>query len=148
MGFNVKMKKLILWLILGAIVLLFAKCVHITYIAFKDFPEYASSDILSKKYSKLIADIDKNIVNDNTFLSLGASLETVNYPENTLYVGIKKEVGENVLIKGEALSESRKIFIKNGFGYGNLGDQNIIVIARSIDKLDLEEVVIYLSHED
>jgi len=67
------MKKVIPLIILGAIVFLFAKCSFVMYSGFKNYPDYASEEVLSKKYQKLIADIDTQIENGKSVLSIGAN---------------------------------------------------------------------------
>ena len=145
------MKKVIPFIILGAIVFLFAKCSFVMYSGFKNYPDYASEEVLSKKYQKLIADIDAQIENGESVLSIGANLETINYPKNTVYVALKgDEEGdddETIVIIGND-SYSRSTFTKSGFGYGTLDQQDIVIIARPINKLGLEEVIVYLKHND
>ena len=107
--------------------------------------------MLSKKYQKLIADIDAQIENGESVLSIGANLETINYPKNTVYVALKgDEEGDNdetvVIIGNDSYSQST--FTKSGFGYGTLDQQDIVIIARPINKLGLEEVIVYLKYND
>lgn len=124
------------------------KCSLSMYRGYKDFPEYASVGVLSKQYENLIADLDAQIAAGDTVLSIGANLEKIVYPKNTLYVAIENEEGDDIVLKGAAISGSRRIFLKDGFGYGNLGDQDIVVLSRSVDRLGLDDVEIYLKHEN
>ena len=141
------MKKIIPFIILGAIVFLFAKCSFVMYSGFKDYPDYAEAEVLSKKYQKLISDIDGQIENGETVLSIGASLETINYPKNTVYVALEGDDDERIVIIGND-SYSRSTFIKSGFGYGTFDQQDIVIITRPINKLGLDEVIVYLQHNN
>jgi len=49
---------------------------------------------------------------------------------------------------GHSLKGSRKTITINEFGYGNVGKQKIVIINRPINKLGLEDVVVYLSYEN
>ena len=142
------MKKLILFLILGITVLSLVKCGFSMYSGLKNIPEYAKREVLSKKYEKLITDVDKQIMKSNTALSMGANLESIDYPENTFYVAIEREEGDDIRIKGKTIKGSHSIFITNGFGYGKIGSQKIVIITRPINNYDLEDVEIYLRHKN
>lgn len=142
------MKKAILPIMITLILLSMVKCTHSLYSGFKNFPEYASSEVLSNKYQELISDIDEQIANGNTVLSMGANLETIRYPAGTVYVAMVKEgEGDDIIVKGEIINGSRSSFIKNGFGYGKLAEQDIVIITRPIDRFGLEDVVVYLTYD-
>lgn len=141
------MKKIILFLLLGLVLLLFGKCSHSLYSAFKNFPDYASEEVLSKQYRTLISDIDIQIENGQTIFSIGANLEKINYPVNTVYVAIESDDADDVVIIGNVVS-SRSKFIIGGFGYGTLDEQDVIIIVRPINKVGLDSVVVYLTHDN
>lgn len=142
------MGKVIKNIILILILFMIVKCSHQMYVGSTNFPEYASSEALTKKYSNLIAAIDGEVKDAETSLSLGASLEKINYPENIVYVAIQTHSSGTIIVKSTPLlsSSSRSIFTKNGFGYGKLGSQEIEIITRPVKKLDIKHVVVYLAY--
>jgi len=69
------MKKLIPLIIVACVVFLIGKCTHSIYVGFRDFPEYASVEVMTKKYQTLINDIDSQIEAGSSELSIGSNLE-------------------------------------------------------------------------
>ena len=142
------MKKIIIGAFIGFIVLSVAKCSHTVYSGFTNTPEYATEELLSQKYLSLIADVDEQIVNSTSALSLAANLETLDYPGNVVFVNLEKDEGEDIVVKSMTIDGSHSTFVKIGFGYGKIGSQDIVVITRSVNKHDLEDVEIFLEYRE
>jgi len=143
------MKKAVLFLILTAIFLLVGKCSLSIYKGFKNIPEHATEAVLSKKYMKLIANIDEQIKNSKTALSMSANLEAIDYPKETLYVGIEKDsLEDDIVIFDKSNGDSRNFYISNGFGYGSLGSEETIIIIRPIDKYGLDAIEIFIKENN
>lgn len=141
------MNKAVALIILVILVLLVAKCGHSIYSGISNFPEYATSEVLSKKYSQLIADIDEQLAAGTTLLSVSANLETINYPLETVYVALEIEQGDDIVIKGKEHRKSHSRFLINGFGYGRLGEQDVVIVTRPVDRFGLDDVVVFLEHD-
>jgi len=141
------MKNLILFIIIALTLLLFGKCSHSIYVGIRDFPEYASVEVMSEKYQKLIDEIDGSIEAGSSVLSIGANLEAINYPSETVYVAMNPldSNDDDIIIKGREAS-SRNITIKSGFGYGTLGNLDVVIISRPIKKAGLENVLVYIKY--
>ena len=141
------MKNLIPFIIIALCVFLFGKCTHSVYVGIRDFPEYASVEVMTKKYQKLIEDVDRQIESGSSVLSIGANLESLVYPPHTIYVAMVDSEGEHTIVKGDEVGSKRTI-IKDGFGYGEIGEIDIVIITRPINKAELKEVVVYIKYLD
>ena len=143
------MKKTILILVLGLIVLSLAKCSYSFYSAFADKPEYATKEILSQKYKVLIADVDKLILNSNSALSLTEQLKSVSYPHNIVFVNLTKQdhKDDDIVVKSLPLNGSKNTYVINGFGYGSIGSQEIVIITRPVKKHGIKNLELFLKYE-
>lgn len=140
------MTKLILWMVLVVFILIIAKCSHVIYSGFSNIPEYATEEVLTQQYGGLISDIDEQINNGKSLFNVAANLESVTYPENTVAVFLEQEDEDDIFIKGKNPKGTNSTFTVNGFGYGKLGMQDIVIIERSIDQFGLDDAVVYLAH--
>jgi len=139
------MKKIGLILLI-VVFLLIAKCGHSIYKSFRDFPEYATEEVLSKQYQQLISDIDAQIECGNTLFAIGANLEKINYPSNTIYVVLTDDEDEETVVLGKKHSSRSSVLI-NGFGHGKLNGQEVVIVQRPVNKAGIEEVIVYLQHD-
>ena len=138
----------ILLAILAAFVLLIGGCSFFVYKAVNtDCPDYAKQEVVDVVYGNLISSVKTSIDASHSRFDLLARLEKIKYPENTLYVGIKEQEGDDefvILKKFESKSSSTTIV--GDYGYGTLNKQEIIILSVSNNKYALKNVVIYLKH--
>ncbi len=138
----------ILLAILAAFVLLIGGCSFFVYKAVNtDYPDYAKQEVVDVVYGNLISSVKTSIDASHSRFDLLARLEKIKYPENTLYVGIKEQEGDDefvILKKFESKSSSTTIV--GDYGYGTLNKQEIIILSVSNNKYALKNVVIYLKH--
>ena len=139
------MKNLIPFIIIALFVFLVGKCTHGVYVGFRDFPEYASAEVMAAKYQNVIDDMDSQIEAGSSVLSIGANLESLIYPPNTVYVAMVASDDEHIIIKGNERG-SYRITIKDGFGYGELDGMEVVVISYPINKAGLEKVLVYIKY--
>ena len=139
--------RVVLITILVFVMFLVAKCSHTVYSGIANFPDYATSDALTKKYPKLIADLDEKIALGTSFFNIGAELETISYPLETMSVVLEKEEADDVVIKYGDLADVRSRVLINGFGHGRLGEQEVVIITRPVDKFGIDDVAVYLKYE-
>lgn len=138
----------ILLAILAAFVLLIGGCSFFVYKAVNtDYPDYAKQEVVDVVYGNLISSVKTSIEASHSKFDLLARLEKIKYPENTLYVGIKEQEGDDefVILKKFA-SKSSSTTIVGDYGYGTLNKQEIIILSVSNNKYALKNVVIYLKH--
>ena len=130
----------------------------VIYKSHQNFPEYAKSEVVYKKYDHLIKQIDDNIMKSDTALSLASNLEKMQLPNNLIYLALEKtkdndDFGHNdkniiEIIKTQDHS-SRSTTIINGSGYGTIGNTKILIIDYEIEKFDdVESCIIYIKQDD
>ena len=139
------MKSLIPFTTIALFLFFIGKCTHRIYIGFRDFPDYASVEVMTEKYQPLIDDIDSQIDAGSSTLSIGANLESIAYPENTVYVAMVDNDSEHIFVKGSE-GGSRSLIIQDGFGYGTLDGVDMVIITRPINKAELKDVIVYIKH--
>jgi hypothetical protein len=126
------------------------------YQGYRSFPEYAKREVTYAKYDELLESIDDCIDTNDTALSLAACLETIEGPEELIYLSLERKV-ENRFShdrerKIEIMNkcEDRRVFsetVINGSGYGSINGRRIIVIKYDVEKFDdIECCTIYLHH--
>lgn len=113
----------------------------------KNYPDYAQAGVVNASYRPLINDIDAVVQVAESKLDLAARLEKLDYPAQTRYVALQLTEGEPIelLNRGEK-GGTTKVFISNGYGYGNINDQDFIIIDYEINQYGVDTCRLYLLH--
>lgn len=134
--------------ILAAFVLLVGGCSMLIYkSATSEYPDYAKKEVVDVQYADLISSIKSSVESSDSRFDLLASLEKINYPENTIYVGVQAEDSDDnefVVLK-KFKSGSSSTFLMNGYGHGSINEQKIIIFSVPNENHGLEDVVVYLT---
>ena len=128
------------------------------YERFQNFPQYAQREVTYKKYELLLKDIDACVGKNNTVLSLAACLERIHTPDELMYFALERDVGINGksdegkrinIVRNYTESCSQDITVKNGSGYGNIGEQKIIVSHYDIKKFEeIKRCILYMRYTE
>lgn len=147
-----------------AIVLLIVAAIAVTAIVFKrkydrfneSFPEEAKVENLRKRYHELLENLKAAVDSSDTELSLLNGLQTINYPEETLFVslvrsGRNEEDGISIIDRTEALRKASKNSVRNTHndgGYGCFDDMHFFILHHETKKYHDSCIVLWFESDD
>lgn len=129
-------------------------CTYKVYRSFDDFPEQADIKHLNQRYAQLVTDLNNSIEQSDSAYSLASALENINYPTETLYVGMQKEDQDNekdtelpIMDRRVAGSGSKMRMLINGGGYGRANGQHFWILQHPLNKYEYEHIEILFERE-
>jgi len=124
-------------------------CGYKLYHMIDEFPEQARAENLNQRYAQLVAELNNKIENSDSAYSLANQLENIDYPAETLFVGIQKELDDEadkdhselpIIDRREANANSKTRVLLNGGGYGRLNDQHFWILQHPLNKYGYDHI--------
>jgi len=140
-------------LILVLIVASLSTCAHKLYKSIDVFPEQAQAKHLNARYAPLIADLNSSIEKSDSAFSLASALENIDYPPETLFVGMQKEKQDNAELlifdrrKSKSDSGVKMRMLIGAGGYGQSNGQHFWILQHPLNKYDYEHIEILFERE-